>query len=338
MCCGKETYGQVEEGRGGFTRRQVLRAMGVGTGLVALGGLTGCTQFLGFDQAANNSDDEITALGTRNSELVLSVDGETLSVSPYSWKNQMHGFDLRFDSGKIKDRMDIRTAVRKGRGITYSRTKRDLFTMRFDIAPDQLPLLDEAAESILFNPLDLVETENMMQLYNELETRYPELIDAHRITVAWNSRQVRLIRAKSDKSAQQLTRLLEHAKDSPLFPLGEHLYQLVGQHKDFVAQAGLMFPGAGATTQSITAQDTESCARCGVGVAGFFGGTYGAAAACLVSGGAWCAFLLTMLFANEVFTALSCARCAGGGGTTQSDDPPPPPPPSGCSPGPCPEP
>ncbi len=50
MCCGKETYEEVKEGRGGLTRRKVLRAMGVGTGLMALGGLTGCTQFLGFDR------------------------------------------------------------------------------------------------------------------------------------------------------------------------------------------------------------------------------------------------------------------------------------------------
>lgn len=42
MCCGKETYEEVKEGRVGLTRRQVLRAMGVGTGLMALGGLTGC--------------------------------------------------------------------------------------------------------------------------------------------------------------------------------------------------------------------------------------------------------------------------------------------------------
>jgi hypothetical protein len=42
MCCGKEPYEEGKEGRVSLTRRQVLRAMGVGTRLVALGGLTGC--------------------------------------------------------------------------------------------------------------------------------------------------------------------------------------------------------------------------------------------------------------------------------------------------------
>ncbi len=60
MCCGKESYEEVKEGRGGLTRRKVLRAMGVGTGLVALGGLTGCTQFLDLsetDSFQNSSED-----------------------------------------------------------------------------------------------------------------------------------------------------------------------------------------------------------------------------------------------------------------------------------------
>ncbi len=48
MCCGKETYEEVKEGRGGLTRRKVLRAMGVGTGLMALGGLTGCGSLEAF--------------------------------------------------------------------------------------------------------------------------------------------------------------------------------------------------------------------------------------------------------------------------------------------------
>jgi hypothetical protein len=333
MCCGKETYEEVKQGRVGLTRRKVLKAMGVGTGLITLGELTGCIQFLGLDEAANNSDSEITTLGKRNRELILSSDGETLVVSPYSWKNRMHGFDLRFKSDKVKNRMNIRIAMSRGRGITYSRTNHDLLTVRFQVASSQQFLLGEAARSISFDPLDLLIPEKTIQLYEELEAKYPKLIKAHKVSIAWNNRQVNLIHAESDKGAEQLAQLLEDAKNSSLFPLGERLYQLLLKHKDFVVQVASLFPG-GVISQGLTAQDTGSCIGCGLGVFGHFAGGYLAGLACL--SGIGCALSIAVFIADTIGAAISCGSCLGGGGSGSAGDPSPPPSP-GCGPT-CPEP
>jgi len=341
MCCGNEMYEPGKEGREGLTRRQVLRAMGAGAGLITLGGLTGCTQFLDVAEAIDKSDNEITAFGVHKKELVLSVGGETLSVTSFSWKNQMHGFDLRFTSDRLKGAMNIRTAIGKGRGITYSRTKGDLFTIRFKVIPNQLPLLNEAARSISFKPLDFLDNEHekKIQWLNELEAKYPELIRAHRVTVAWNDRQVSLSRANSDKDARKLVKLLAHTRGSSHFPLGESLHKLLAKHKDFVVRAASMFPGAPASSKGVTSQSVGSCISCGIGVFGHFGGAYAAGAACAT--GVLCGLGIALFIADTIAMAISCVGCADDvtSDDPQDDPPPPPPPDDTCDPTlePCPD-
>lgn len=47
MCCDKETFEEVKEGRVGLTRRQALKVMGSVAGALSLTGLSGCTSLLG---------------------------------------------------------------------------------------------------------------------------------------------------------------------------------------------------------------------------------------------------------------------------------------------------
>jgi hypothetical protein len=81
MCCGKETHEEVKEGQGGLTRRQVLRAMGVGTGWVALGGLTGCTQLLTFnsDLSSRYANDTVTASSIKDKLAILRQTGKRVN-------------------------------------------------------------------------------------------------------------------------------------------------------------------------------------------------------------------------------------------------------------------
>ncbi len=90
MCCGKEPYEEVKEGRGGLTRRQVLRAMGVGTGLMALGGLTGCVDWT----ARSGEDSRSTLLAQGNhSDLV-----KLLQATKDQWKDVFHTLARAYQS------------------------------------------------------------------------------------------------------------------------------------------------------------------------------------------------------------------------------------------------
>ncbi len=160
-----------------------------------------------------------------------------------------------------------------------------------------------------------------IEWYREEETRYPELIAAHSVSVAWNGRQVDVTRADSEQSAQQLAELFKGIDDSPLLPLGERLYQLLIQHKEFVVQAGKLFPST-ASSQGVIAQDAESCVACGIGTAGHYYGAWRTGAACL-TGLAGCLVGVFFLLAETYFTARACGRC-GTGGSDSGGNPPPP--------------
>ena len=67
MCCGREIYKQEqrEEGQFRLTRRQMLKAVGLSTSLVTLGGLTGCTSFILESSANYEGRNELQVLGMR---------------------------------------------------------------------------------------------------------------------------------------------------------------------------------------------------------------------------------------------------------------------------------
>ncbi|GEM_PF-6333911 len=338
MCCGRDTNEhekKKEVGRARLTRRLLLKAVGVGTSLVALGGLTGCAQLLGIKGSIRQANRDVTTLGVRE-ELSLAVDGKTLAVKPFSWRGRMHGFDLRFDSDKIKGSMNVRSVLRKGKGITYSRTRRDLFAIRFEVSPDQLPLIDEAARLITFNPLDLLDQEKAIQIYNRLEDEYPELIRALEVTIVWNNRQasLSLSRADFDKSTRKLAKLLDRAENSLLFPLGKNLHQFLVEHREFVVQAASMFPGAhGVDSQRmLIAQGMHDCIGCGLSIFGHIGGKYSAALACAT--GVGCALALALVAAATAGLFVSCPYCDPNSGDNPQNEgsPPPPPPPPDCDP------
>lgn len=81
MCCDKETFEEVKEGRVGLTRRQALKVMGVGGGLVALGGLTGCTSLLNLPEKGSN-DSALLAQGSGSRKEVTAL----LRKSEDQWK------------------------------------------------------------------------------------------------------------------------------------------------------------------------------------------------------------------------------------------------------------
>ncbi len=109
MCCGKETYEEGKEARVGLTRRQVLKAMGVGTGLVALGGLTGCTQLFQFP-ARENSNGNLTALSARQ------VAKDIIQASGNQWKKVLKAVNHLEEVSK--EELDKR--VKKAKELTLN--------------------------------------------------------------------------------------------------------------------------------------------------------------------------------------------------------------------------
>ncbi len=104
MCCGKETYEEMQGGRVGLTRRKVLKAMGAGAGLVALGGLTGCTAWLadsGF--TSESSAGKVSAAGTASDRLKKALSrvdqkliheiNETKEAWSRVWKMAFHNHE-----------------------------------------------------------------------------------------------------------------------------------------------------------------------------------------------------------------------------------------------------
>ncbi|GEM_PF-5741620 len=67
MCCGREIYEheEREEGRVRLTRRQVLKAVGLGASLATLSGLTGCTSLIVSTSSSHESREEVQALSLK---------------------------------------------------------------------------------------------------------------------------------------------------------------------------------------------------------------------------------------------------------------------------------
>ncbi len=71
MCCGDERYEREEGGRASLTRRRMLRAMGVGAGVITLGGLIGCTSIESLIGLGPNQG-EVSASSSSTSETAKS--------------------------------------------------------------------------------------------------------------------------------------------------------------------------------------------------------------------------------------------------------------------------
>jgi hypothetical protein len=358
MCCGKETYEEVKQGRVGLTRRKVLRAMGVGTGLITLGGLTACTQLLGLDQglmdkrpngvlSTAGSDD---GLVYGNQRAVLSTGNEKITAVAVSWRDQLHGFDIIFNSLNAGRGIHNRILAGNGNWISYTSSQDDLLTIRSKIAPGQLQRISEAVESMDIRPSDLVDLldpkkksqiqEKITRNFERAKAKYRMAFRGHSLSINWKGQNMPiapLVYSDGGKASKQLVTGLQKDKGNPLWTLGDSLLRLIEKNKEFALQTASTFPSVtnGASSQGrVEGQFLDPCSACALGVAGLEYGKWNLLRCAF--GIIGCVTVLVPFAIGAVLTASSCSGCAGGGngGGTTNEDPPPP---SGCSPT-CPEP
>jgi hypothetical protein len=351
MCCGKETYEKVKEGQVGLTRRKVLKAMGVGTGLLTLGGLTGCTQLLGLDRdvtrrgvngvvsTAASSDGLV--FGDR--QAVLLVGDEKITAKAVSWQDRMQGLDLVYESGNGNVQSRIYTGT--GEVYVYHRSEDDLITIHSQVKQERLQQLREALEAIGFNQSDFFDLLNprtkeqtekrIMENFKRVKEKHSESFKTHHLDLDWNGLGVGvtpLVYSNPTGAAKQISSRLKKAHGRAIWTRGQRTTELVGTNKEFFHEMVALYPGA-VSSQN---HDSSACSGCGTGAAvTTYRGWW--LAGCLVPG--YQVMCISAIVATAIgvgLTSLACSRCYHSGTTPSSD--PPPPPPSGCSPGPCPEP
>ncbi len=284
-------------------------------------------------------------------QAVLLAGDEKLTVRAVSWRDQMYGFDIIFNSLQGGRGIYNRILAGQGRWISYASSQDDLLTIRSRIAPSQLQRISEAVKSIGISPSDLVDLldpekrsqvhDEIVRNYGKVRSRYRTAFRAHSLSIHWKGQNILiapLVYSDESRASQQLATGLQKDKGNPLWTLGDNLLRLVEKNTEFAFQTASTLPSVtnGASSQGLVkAHFLDPCSACALGVAGLEYGKWNLLRCAF--GIIGCVTVLVPFAIGSVLTASACSSCAGGGsssGTTTDEDPPPP---SGCSPT-CPEP
>jgi hypothetical protein len=250
MCCGKETHEEVKEGQGGLTRRKVLKAMGVGTGLITLGGLTGCTQLIDFnsDLMEQQVNGAVNAAGSKEGlvfgeqQVVLLAGDERITVKAVSWLDRMYGLDLVYESKESSVHSRIYSGV--GEVYLYHRSEDDLITIHSKMNLGGLHQLKVAIDAIAFQPSDFFDLINpkmrdkvkkrLLRNFERVKSTHAEALQGHSLELDWNGEGVPiapLAYIDPQRAAKQIAELLLSKAQMQIWTRGRRIPELIGVNR-----------------------------------------------------------------------------------------------------------
>jgi len=266
MCCGKETFDEVKSSQGKLSRRRVVKAMGAVGGLVALGGLTGCTQLLGID--GTSTPTKVTALGLKRSPTVaLSADGMSASANPFVTAT-LRGLDISFRSpngplaihaGFSPDSQSVFILI-QGADAQLAASNR--------IDPELADVLRRRAIRLDVN--DLMQTilhrdqQGIRRIHDQISAQVGndfEIQIAGEIVINGDS-------PASTKNQGTILKGFQQLKNSSFQKVALDFFNFCGRHPDFLQQIATLMPAGASTAQGVVGLDWKPCAGCGAALGG----------------------------------------------------------------------
>jgi hypothetical protein len=166
MCCGKEVYEEWEQGRIGLTRRQVLKAMGVGSGIVALSSLGGCISLVDSDHQIRNSDvSEVTA-SSSSPWVEVRKGRDRLQARLVYPRGESLGLDFLFESNTNK--LMVKYRINKKRFLVHLQSPQGRVLKSITRAKNGLQALVESG--VIIDPprvSDLKDRDKVITLYED---------------------------------------------------------------------------------------------------------------------------------------------------------------------------